>query len=474
MNRVSAWAASGGTVGTSMGEGAEVVEAVLSWRDARSGNALGVREVKVGASLALGEKGDLFVPEEVLGADRFDVVCFDGETATAIAPPGGQLRVDGWAREERELEIACGHVVELYVGAFVVRFTRGPSATRPAVAPLDQLRGAGVGTLLGSAFVHIAVFAAIAFVAPSLGATEEDPYDRDRIILMQAMLNASAQREEERKPDDNPQSTGGDVNAGSPARGASGEAGTPTTTQKEGRWAAKGTATPLTATLPRERVLQESSQFGILGMLASMPQSDPNAPVVPWGSQLNGSDAVSAVGHLYGGTIGDAIGSGGWDLSGTGEGGGGSSDGIGIGNGFGSLGHTGTCLGKDCAGIGVGYGKPGGGYHPKAPRAPREGAIVTNGRLPPEVIQRIVRQNAGRYIFCYQNALRNNPNLEGRVTVRFVIGRDGAVQVASDGGSDIPDAGVRQCVVSSFANLSFPQPDNGMVTVVYPLMFSPQ
>jgi len=472
MNRVSAWAASG--VGTSMEtEGVEVVEAVLSWRDARSGNALGVREVKTGAALSLGEKGDLFVPEEVLGADSFEVVHFDGETATAIAPPGGLLRVDGWARDEREVEIACGHVVEVHIGAFVLRLSRGRAATRPALAPLEQLRGAGLGTLVGSAFVHMAVFAAIAFVAPSLGATEEDPYDRDRILLMQTMLNASAQREEERKPDDSAQSTGGDVNAGSPARGASGEAGKPTATQKEGRWAAKGTATPQEATLPREKVLQASSQFGILGMLASMQPNDPNAPTATWGSTLNGSDTMSAVGRLYGGSIGDAIGTGGWDLSGTGEGGGGSSDSIGL-NGFGSLGHTGTCVGKDCSGIGVGYGKPGGGYRPKGPRAPREGAIQTNGRLPPEVIQRIVRQNAGRYIFCYQNALRTNPNLEGRVTVRFVIGRDGSVQVASDGGSDIPDTGVRQCVVSSFANLSFPQPDNGMVTVVYPLMFSPQ
>lgn len=100
--------------------------------------------------------------------------------------------------------------------------------------------------------------------------------------------------------------------------------------------------------------------------------------------------------------------------------------------------------------------------------------MTTNGHLPPEVIQRIVRQNFGRFTFCYQNGLKANPNLEGRVTVKFVIGRDGAVQLAADGGSDIPDAGVKQCVVSSFTGLSFPAPDNGLVTVIYPLMFTPQ
>ena len=473
MNRASVWATNG-QVGTASdtSEGAEVVEAVLTWRDARSGNALGVKEIAAGESLALGEKGDLMVPEEVLGTDRFDVVSFDGETARAIAPAGGQLRVDGWPSEEREVEIACGHVVELHVGSFVLRLSRGRAEQRPALAPLEQLRGAGVGTFVGSALVHAAVFAAIAFIAPSLGATEEDPYDRDRILLIQKMLNASAQREEEQKPDDSPQATGGDVNAGAPARGAEGEAGTPVSKNKEGRWAAKGTATPQEATLPREKVLQMSERFGIIGLIATM-DSDPNAPTATWGSVLNGSDSVNAVGKLYGGNIGDAMGTGGWGLSGVGEGGGGSFDAIGL-NGIGGLGHTGTCLGKDCNGIGVGYGKPGGGYVPHGGPRMRVGDVSSNGRLPAEVIQRIVRLNSGRYINCYQAALRTNPGLEGRVTVRFAIGRDGSVQFASDGGSDIPDSAVRQCVVSSFTNLSFPAPEGGVVTVVYPIMFSPQ
>jgi hypothetical protein len=99
---------------------------------------------------------------------------------------------------------------------------------------------------------------------------------------------------------------------------------------------------------------------------------------------------------------------------------------------------------------------------------------VTNGRLAAEIIQRIVRLNDGRYRFCYENALRADPSLHGRVTVRFMIDRSGAVAVAADGGSDIPDEGVRRCVVTSFLGLSFPQPENGTVTVVYPIVFSPE
>jgi hypothetical protein len=64
--------------------------------------------------------------------------------------------------------------------------------------------------------------------------------------------------------------------------------------------------------------------------------------------------------------------------------------------------------------------------------------------LPPEVIQRIVRTNFGRFKLCYQRALRDNPNLGGHVVTRFVIDRTGHVsQAGDDGTSDLPDPKVR-------------------------------
>ena len=101
------------------------------------------------------------------------------------------------------------------------------------------------------------------------------------------------------------------------------------------------------------------------------------------------------------------------------------------------------------------------------------GTTTVGGHLPPEVIQRIVRQNFGRFRLCYENGLRSSPSLAGRVAVRFVIGRDGAVSSVGNGGSDLPDPAVISCVVRAFYGLSFPQPDSGIVTVVYPIMFSP-
>ncbi len=454
-----------------------VVEAVLAWRDARGGNVLAVKELEAGGTLAIGESADLVVPGDVLGLERFELARFDGERAVLRVPPGAQLRVDGWERTEREIEIARGHVTEVLVGAFSVRLTLARAGSRIAGAPLEGLRRGGAGMILASALAHAAAFAVIAYASSALGATEEDPFDRDRAALLAKYLNASAEREKEQLPvqaqDDAVTSEGGNHDPGALAKGPEGAAGkdSPNT---DGRWAARGTAKPENATLSRDKALTEAANWGVIGMLPGFT-NDPNAPTVPWGTTLNGSDDLSKVGHLFGVTIDDAMGSGGWGLSSVGEGGGGISGGIGIGD-FGSLGigGTGHCDGGgNCSGIGTSHDRLMGSHVVKV-RGPRYGTPTTNGHLPPEVIQRIVRQNDGRYRFCYQQALKTNPELTGRVAVKFLIARDGSVAFSADGGSDIPDTGVRQCVVSSFTQLSFPPPDSGVVTVVYPIVFSPQ
>jgi len=94
------------------------------------------------------------------------------------------------------------------------------------------------------------------------------------------------------------------------------------------------------------------------------------------------------------------------------------------------------------------------------------------GRLAPEVIQSVVRASFGWYRTCYENALKGNPTLQGRVTVSFAIDPTGHVQDAADHGSTLPEP-VVQCVVRGFSWLSFPPPKDGYVTVIYPIEFAP-
>jgi hypothetical protein len=234
--------------------------------------------------------------------------------------------------------------------------------------------------------------------------------------------------------------------------------------------------TPL-ATAAARPFDEKAAQFGMIGLLSGAASADPNAPTAPWGR--NEAPSAGSEGSMHpqaadlevarGDSVHDSFGAGGLGLSGVGEGGGSRGEGIGLGN-LGGLGHgAGTGTGQ---GIGNGHGRLGGGHTVMAPRI-REGATSVNGRLPPEVIQRIVRQNFGRFRLCYENGLRNRPTLQGRVTVRFVIDGSGAVPMTADAGSDLPDQGVVQCVVRAFGVLSFPAPSGGMVTVVYPITFTP-
>jgi hypothetical protein len=104
----------------------------------------------------------------------------------------------------------------------------------------------------------------------------------------------------------------------------------------------------------------------------------------------------------------------------------------------------------------------------------RQGATTVDGLLPAEVIQRIVRQNFGRFRLCYENGLRSDPKLQGRISVAFTIAADGSVRKASNGGADLPDQSVIGCVVRGFTGLSFPRPERGgTVRVVYPIDFLP-
>ena len=49
----------------------------------------------------------------------------------------------------------------------------------------------------------------------------------------------------------------------------------------------------------------EAQTFAAIGVLSAAFASDPSAPVVPWGTVLNGSDDVSKIGRLFGDTIDD-------------------------------------------------------------------------------------------------------------------------------------------------------------------------
>lgn len=474
---------------------AESLEVTVMWGT----NVLSVAQLTPPRAYAVGEVGgsggagtsalgnvDFALPSERLGTARRELVTLRGGAAFAIFGAGETPRVfeAGHAVDAGAITVDCSDVlpgargIELARDRVVIVEASGVSfrlagAEKPETVPRAVLGNTDRSALtaMGSAaIVQGLLVAMFAYLTPSMAEASEDELNRDRLQQMQAYLHASAERNREEEPQ-KLEEGGGEKGAPAEAsRGPSGKSGRADAPQVAKRMAIAGDSEQ--RTVARSELIKAAQNFGLAGMLATMNES--NAPSSPWGDVANGPDSVNAHGDLFSPDIGDAFGYG-VGVSGTGLGGGGKGVGVGI-DGVGD----GTCLGVDCLGKGNGKGGFGnsfgrlndGGHQASAPRVRIGDGVKLSGRLPQDVIQRIVRQNFGRFRNCYEMGLRTNPNLSGRVAARFVIGRDGAVSNVSAGG-DLPDAQVKSCVASAFYGLSFPTPENGIVTVTYPIMLTP-
>jgi hypothetical protein len=436
---------------------------------------------------------DYFLPSERLGATRAPVVLVDrsGAANLVILPRAkgtieiaGQPKITVADALARGLAQPCAELS----GAAQMPFPQGSKATIEVdgltfkVAAVNAGRAVAAAPIITeslpyhgiSAFVHASLLAAMAFLMPTLGATGDDAITSDQSVRIRQYLDVAGETNKDAKPAedladaaDRNEREGGQ---GQRSAGEEGAMGSPVSKATGKRYAIEGPRENEDPRIARERALRDARDFGMVGILNSGGGGDPDAPIAPWGGADSlGNDPMSARGGMWGNEIGDSFAAGGLGLTGVGEMGGGRGEGIGLGM-IGTIGHGAG------GGPGQGFGRNSGRLapgHRVASPVVRIGTTTASGHLPAEVIQRIVRQNFGRFRLCYENGLRSSPSLQGRVAVRFVIGRDGAVSSVGNGGSDLPDPGVVSCVVRAFYGLSFPSPESGIVTVVYPIMFSP-
>jgi hypothetical protein len=409
-----------------------------------------------------------------IGDGEVELARWVGGELHVTPPAGARVFVDRYMQTGEPFVLRAGHAADVSVGEHTFQISVGAREERPgrdlAAAVLEDRT---VHTVAGSGIVHAALLAAVAFFMPAMSSADDGTIDRQRMLDLKAYVQSAAEREQDAKQQD---TRGDDApnggTEGQRAKNEEGKMGGPTQTATHARLTLRGDQRPEDAKLARLRALTDAAHFGMIGLLPT-DQADPNAPIATWGNVPVGWDRDNHLGDLFSGDPGDVFGNG-LGLSGAGEGGGGTGAGIGLGN----IGTLGTCVTSSCTGgpggIGHGHGHLAPTHVAAGPHISWAGEVKSNGRLDPAVIQRIVRLNSGRFVGCYKDGLRTNPNLEGRVAVSFVIGRDGAVSLARDtSGSDLADTGVRSCVVRSFYGLSFPNPD-GLVTVTYPFTFTPE
>ncbi len=157
-------------------------------------------------------------------------------------------------------------------------------------------------------------------------------------------------------------------------------------------------------------------------------------------------------------------GSGGLALSGSGQGGGGTADTT-----LGGLGTKGRGMGR----IGTGLGAAGNGSgiigaHSRVDiRSDGPEEAVVMGAIDTDAINRALNAHRDEFQLCYERELNaENPNLGGRVAVKFVIGASGRVNQAGIETSALKNPNSENCILKVIKRIQFPMPNGGGVVEV--------
>jgi TonB family protein len=427
------------------------------------------------------EPVDFLVDRRVLGADRVPLLVPHGDGVAVVIPPGarGDVAVgEAWTsfdqlRSDGKL-VPCAalpgaHQFALPDGATAtVRFGGFTFVTRPVAkgkkvaghGKLDRRLLAYVG---GSALLFAALLLMFHFLPPSAGALSLDSLDTDNRLVRFAMQPPEA-RAEAPEWQSQASATEGAERDGKRHEGDEGEMGRKDAPRASRRHAIAGPAHNPDPHLAREAAKELASTAGILGTLRAMTGAW-NAPTSPFGRDTAiGSDAMNALGNLLGQLPGEGFGFHGLGMRGTGRG----ADGDGKGTiGLTTFGTVGSRAGD--------YGartSPLGHRRSAVPRI-SSGSAQVRGSLAKEVIRRVIQRHLNEVRFCYEQDLAQQPDLAGRVAVRFIVSPTGAVQSAGVHESTLGAPRAEGCIAQAVRRWSFPSPEGGgIVIVTYPFVLT--
>ncbi len=394
------------------------------------------REISIGTS----EQNDFVLPEEYIKIDRFLLVSGDGSSHNVNIPEGWELVhfVDGekvQADKNKSLILKLNEVIVLKNGPIdlIIRYIHPKSAPRESFIRSMDYRFAQwlISSVL---FVAIALFIMVVFFKDTLTSPPED---------LQKSLNRFAKV----------------VLKEAPKKVEKKELEMKAITEKkigkvldEKRPPVKG---PNIAD-PNRRVENRkvALKSGVLGILRGAGGNPAMNSI--FGAGL-GAGINNALGGLHGTMMGDSGGLGGLGSRGGGGGGGVSAlGGIGIGGGKSRRGHGDFNLGS-------------GG---KSEETVSAGKLVMVGGLDKDVVARVIKRYWAQIKYCYEKELSKNPNLYGKIAVKFTISGNGSVSDAEVEQTEMNNAAVEDCIIRNIKRWMFPAPKGGGIVVVrYPFIF---
>jgi hypothetical protein len=88
-------------------------------------------------------------------------------------------------------------------------------------------------------------------------------------------------------------------------------------------------------------------------------------------------------------------------------------------------------------------------------------------------IMAVINRHRGEITYCYEQALKKDPKVKGKISIQFVINPFGQVSRAVVSESSVNSSSLESCMVARLRSWSFPKPVGGVnVDVLYPFHLS--
>lgn len=117
----------------------------------------------------------------------------------------------------------------------------------------------------------------------------------------------------------------------------------------------------------------------------------------------------------------------------------------------------------------AGYGKISMVGGTSATSLPLNEEVTVEGGLDQDQIIAVINRNKGQITYCYEQGLRAQPTIGGRVAVSFIIGPNGKISKANVAESSLGSRSVENCMIARMKTWQFPRPVGAVnVDVLYP------
>jgi hypothetical protein len=412
---------------------ANVLEAALYWGD----SLLAVRRLKGEGALTLGSRDDvdLYIADAQLVAAHQTFVVRQGDEVWLQPVEGMAITIDDDAAPPVAARLMKGSAARLSVGALEIRL-RWTDASRRIAVPLLGGLDFLYTKVLATALVLQAAFVAGMMLTPTF------PDDDDSLIA-QAVRWVQVQAPREKTP---PPPKPIEVKVKQVVATSKQVFGQERTQVAKAKTSVKRDQRELAEAAANEVL---AAMFGAEGKRGGGSGVFNNLPATVDGLGKGSKPA------------GDG---GGWGTRGTGPGGGGNAIGIGgLRSGKGGFSGGDDVVGSLC----------GGQPCKKRYAVTRVGSVKTVGGLKKEEIQRVVNRHLSQIKACFNRELTKDPNLDGKLTMAWVIGGSGLVVMSKVSQDTVGSPAMSACVRRIVKRMRFPKPrGGGTVNVRYPFLFS--